>query len=386
MPKTISILGSTGSIGHSVLSIIDKKKKLFRINYLTANKNYKKICNQIIKYKPKTFIIEDKNIFKKVKKKFKNGNTKIFNEFSQKNLIKSEIIVSAIPGIVGLKPTIDSITFCKKLLIANKESIICGWNLIKNQATKKRVKIIPIDSEHYSILKLIEKEKIESINKIYLTASGGPFLRYKPFQFRNIKPSDAFKHPRWKMGKKISVDSSTIMNKLLELVEAQKIFNLPMNKLDILIHPESLVHAIIEFKNGLTKFLYHNTTMIIPIANAIFENNFDIKNFYKTNDRLIKSLNFEKVDKKNFPLIKLKSVINKYPSSSIIFNAANEELVSRFIQKKLPFLSIQKAIMNIQNDSNFKEYAVKRPQNIKEITKINDWAKKTIVKKIKKYV
>ena len=131
-----------------------------------------------------------------------------------------------------------------------------------------------------------------------------------------------------------------------------------MNKLDILIHPESLVHAIIEFKNGLTKFLYHNTTMIIPIANAIFENNFDIKNFYKTNDRLIKSLNFEKVDKKNFPLIKLKSVINKYPSSSIIFNAANEELVSRFIQK-LPFLSIQKAIMNIQNDSNFKEYAVK---------------------------
>ena len=219
-----------------------------------------------------------------------------------------------------------------------------------------------------------------------MTASGGPFLRYKPFQFRNIKPSDAFKHPRWKMGKKISVDSSTIMNKLLELVEAQKIFNLPMNKLDILIHPESLVHAIIEFKNGLTKFLYHNTTMIIPIANAIFENNFDIKNFYKTNDRLIKSLNFEKVDKKNFPLIKLKSVINKYPSSSIIFNAANEELVSRFIQKKLPFLSIQKAIMNIQNDSNFKEYAVKRPQNIKEITKINDWAKKTIVKKIKKYV
>ena len=172
MPKTISILGSTGSIGHSVLSIIDKKKKLFRINYLTANKNYKKICNQIIKYKPKTFIIEDKNIFKKVKKKFKNDKKKIFNEFSQKNLIKSEIIVSAIPGIAGLKPTIDIIKHTNKIAIANKESIICGWDLIKKEIQKHKTEFIPVDSEHFSIWYSLKYNK-DPINKIYITASGG---------------------------------------------------------------------------------------------------------------------------------------------------------------------------------------------------------------------
>ena len=170
----------------------------------------------------------------------------------------------------------------KKLLIANKESIICGWNLIEKLSKRYKTKIIPVDSEHFSILKLLENHKIKEIKKIYLTASGGPFLNYLPNQLKKIKPNEALRHPKWKMGKKISIDSSTLMNKILELIEAQKLFNLKIKSLDILIHPDSLVHAIVVLKNGLTKFIYHDTSMIIPLANAIFDGSLNIEKFYKT--------------------------------------------------------------------------------------------------------
>ena len=385
MKKTISILGSTGSIGLSTLSIVSAKKNFFQINFLSANKNYSLICKQIIKYKPKFFIVKNKLIYNKVKKKFAKNKTKILNDLNIKVLKKSDITVSAIPGISGLEPTINAIKLSKKILLANKESIICGWGLLKKEALKSNTKIIPVDSEHYSILKLLEKEKLSEIKKIYITASGGPFLNFKSKQFNKIKPKDAFKHPKWKMGKKISIDSSTLMNKMLELVEAQKLFDLPSEKLDILIHPESLVHAIVELKNGLKKFIYHDTSMIIPIANAIFEKNFNIDKIFKIKRKKFKkieNLSFENVNIKTFPVIMLKTKINQFPSSAIIFNAANEILVDLFLQKKMPFLSISKTIMRIQSDSNYKKYAIKKPKNIKEIIKIDEWARKTIIRKI----
>ena len=385
MKKTISILGSTGSIGLSTLSIVSAKKNFFQINFLSANKNYSLICKQIIKYKPKFFIVKNKLIYNKVKKKFAKNKTKILNDLNIKVLKKSDITVSAIPGISGLEPTINAIKLSKKILLANKESIICGWGLLKKEALKSNTKIIPVDSEHYSILKLLEKEKLSEIKKIYITASGGPFLNFKSKQFNKIKPKDAFKHPKWKMGKKISIDSSTLMNKMLELVEAQKLFDLPNEKLDILIHPESLVHAIVELKNGLKKFIYHDTSMVIPIANAIFEKNFNIDKIFKIKRKKFKkieNLSFENVNIKTFPVIMLKTKINQFPSSAIIFNAANEILVDLFLQKKMPFLSISKTIMRIQSDSNYKKYAIKKPKNIKEIIKIDEWARKTIIRKI----
>ena len=385
MKKTISILGSTGSIGLSTLSIVNTKKNFFKVNFLSANKNYTLICKQIIKYKPKFFIVKNKLIYSKVKKKFAKNKTKILNDLNIKVIKKSDITVSSIPGISGLEPTITAIKLSKKILIANKEAIICGWSLLKREALKYNTKIIPVDSEHYSILKLLEKEKVSEIKKIYITASGGPFLNFKSKQFKKIKPKDAFKHPKWKMGKKISIDSSTLMNKMLELVEAQKLFNLSSKKIDILIHPESLVHAIIELKNGLKKFIYHDTSMIIPIANAIFEKNLNIDKIFKIKKKKVKkieNLSFENVNNKIFPVIKLKTKINQFSSSAIIFNAANEILVDQFLQKKLPFLSISKTIMRIQSDSNYKKYAIKKPKNIKEIIKIDEWARKTIIRKI----
>ena len=385
MKKTISILGSTGSIGLSTLSIVNTKKNFFKVNFLSANKNFTLICKQIIKYKPKFFIVKNKLIYSKVKKKFAKNKTKILNDLNIKVIKKSDITVSSIPGISGLEPTITAIKLSKKILIANKEAIICGWSLLKREALKYNTKIIPVDSEHYSIFKLLEKEKISEIKKIYITASGGPFLNFKSKQFKKIKPKDAFKHPKWKMGKKISIDSSTLMNKMLELVEAQKLFNLSSKKIDILIHPESLVHAIIELKNGLKKFIYHDTSMIIPIANAIFEKNLNIDKIFKIKRKKVKkieNLSFENVNNKIFPVIKLKTKINQFSSSAIIFNAANEILVDQFLQKKLPFLSISKTIMRIQSDSNYKKYAIKKPKNIKEIIKIDEWARKTIIRKI----
>ena len=384
MKKKISILGSTGSVGLTTLKIIDQKKLFFSINLLSANKNFKIICKQINKYKPKIFVVTDEKIFKKVYFKFKKKNIRIYNNFKNIKLIKkNDITISAIPGIAGLEPTLQIIKFSKKILIANKESIICGWNLIKSEAKKYKSKIIPVDSEHFSILKLIKDHKLSEINKVYLTASGGPFLNYKKNKFKNIKPKDAIKHPKWKMGKKISIDSATLVNKMLELIEAQKIFNLPDNKLEILIHPESLVHAVIEFKNGLKKFIYHDTSMIIPLANAIFEESLNIDLFYnKKKKSSIESLKFKKVDKKIFPIIKIKKRLNEYPSTPIIINASNEILVDRFLNKKLPFLSIHKIIMAILNDRNYKKYAIRNPKNISQINIIDKWAKKTTMKKL----
>ncbi len=385
MRRLISILGSTGSIGLSTLKILDLKKSHFKPYLFSADKNYKLICKQINKYRPEIFLINNKTVYEKAKKKFRNHKIKIIKVLETKHLKKtSDITVLAIPGIEGLSPTILMIKKSKKMLLANKESIICGWSLIKKISLKAKTKIIPVDSEHFSISKLLESHKESEIKKIYLTASGGPFLNFKHSQLRKVKPKDAIKHPKWRMGKKISVDSATLMNKILELIEAQKLFNIPMKKLEILIHPESLVHAILELKNGLKKFIYHETSMIIPLANAIFDNKIDINLFLKSGKK-IENLNFKKVEKKIFPIIDIKKRLNEHPSTPIIINAANEVLVDQFLRKNIQFLSISLVLKKILKDSNYKNNAVKHPNTIKIINEINNWAKKRTLEKLKQF-
>ena len=191
------------------------------------------------------------------------------------------------------------------------------------------------------------------------------------------------KHPKWKMGKKVTIDSATLMNKILELIEAQLLFNLDLKKLDILIHPESLVHAVVELNNGLCKFIYHDTSMIIPIANAIYEDKLNINHFYIKKNNVIKDLTFKKVNKNIFPIIKLKKKLNEYPATPIIINAANEILVDQFLRKKIPFSSIYKFIMAILKDRNYRKYAIKRPKNINQIFKVDNWARNRILEKLK---
>jgi 1-deoxy-D-xylulose-5-phosphate reductoisomerase len=372
-------------VGTSTLSIIDSDKKNFQPFIFTANKNYKLICNQIKKYQPKIFLISDYNTFLKVFKKFKKSKTKIINNINKINSkSKSDIAVTAIPGIAGLEPTMKMVTSSKKVLIANKESIICGWDLIFNKAKKNKTELIPVDSEHYSILKLLENKKKNIIKKIYLTASGGPFLNYTSKRLRRVKPSQALKHPKWKMGKKISIDSATLMNKIFELIEAQKLFNLSSDKIDIIIHPNSLVHAILELKNGLKQFIYHETSMKIPIANALYDGDIDIRKIFSIKKKVdFEDLIFKKVNKRIFPAIILKKKLNQYPSAPIIVNAANEILVDQFLRGKIAFLDIIKIILTILKDNNYKKYAIKKPKNLNQINLIDLWARAKTLNKLK---
>ena len=379
MKKLISILGSTGSIGLTTLNIIDKKKNYFRPFIFSANKNYILICKQIIKYKPKYFLINNEKIFNRVRKKIRIKTVNIIRSYDEiKKTNDLSITIAAIPGLEGLMQIIKLIKNSEKILIANKEAIVCGWNLIKKIAEKNNTKLIPMDSEHYSIFKLIENYKLNEIKKIYITSSGGPFLNYKIHQFKKIKPKDALKHPKWKMGKKITVDSSTLVNKILELIEAQKLFNISSKKLGVIIHPNSLVHAVVTFNNGITKMLYHPTSMIIPIANAIFDGKLDIEKFYnekKKKKNEIESLIFNKVDTKKFPIIKLQHKVNEFPSTSIIFNAANEVLVDQFLKKKISYEAIIKGLSQILRDRNYKKYAIRNAKTIDQISAIDSWAR-----------
>ena len=382
MKKSICILGSTGSIGKSSISLISKNKKVFSIDLLMANSNYKLISEQIKKYQPKYFIINNYKIYLKIKNKFRKTKIKILNNINDVRLQKkSDIVISSISGIAGLKPTLHMIKFTKKILLANKESIICGWNLISRELKKNKTKVIPVDSEHFS-LKLLLDNNQDEIEKIYITASGGPFLNSKK---KKISVNDAINHPRWSMGKKISVDSATMVNKVLELQEARLLFSKYKNKLDIIIHPESFIHAIIIFKNGLSKMLYHYPDMKIPLANAIFEKKTNLKNILKLKNSDYfsnKKFHFLKTNNKNFPAIKFVNLIDKFPSSSIILNAGNEILVDLFLKKIIQFNSIIKYLSSLLRDKNYKKYAIKKPKNINEILIIDSWARERVLKKI----
>ena len=381
MKKKIAILGSTGSIGRTSLKIFQKNLRQFNICVLSANLNYNLINTQIKKYRPKYFIITNKEVYNKIKIKFKKNKVKILNDFSDlpKSKKKFDITVSAIVGIAGLKPTLKFIKISKKVLLANKETAICGSHIIKKICKKNNSKIIPIDSEHFSINQLTNNCKDNEIKKIYITASGGPFLRKKIKFFKNIKAVEAIKHPKWSMGKKISIDSSNLMNKVLEVIEAIRLFPFRSDKYEIIIHPQSLVHAIVSFKNGQTKFLYHETDMSIPISNAIYENKVDIETLSKFKNNFTNSfdaLRFEKVDKKRFPIVTFLTKNIHMNSGAIILNASNEVLVDSFIKNKIGFNDIYSYLRRVFRDRDFKKYAVKKNPDIKEIYKIDNWARK----------
>ena len=284
--------------------------------------------------------------------------------------------MSAITGIAGLEPTINIIPLTLKIAIANKESIICGWNLIKKKLLKYNTKFIPVDSEHFSLYSLIGTSNINNIENAILTASGGPFLNLPLSKFSSISKHNAVNHPNWKMGNKISIDSATMMNKVFEIVEAQRIFDIKLNKLGILIHPKSYVHAIVKFKNGLIKTLIHETSMTIPIFNSIYDQ--DTKNF-KTNKINLNSLNnldFKEVDIKRYPITEvLKQFSNKVTLFDTVVVASNDELVDQFLNNKIKFIQINKLLKKIINLPEFIKYKRKTPVNIVEIINLNDYVR-----------
>ena len=376
--KKIVILGSTGSIGISLINIIKKDKRKFKIELLTANKNYKKLIKQIKFFNVKNVIITDKKSFLITKEILKNKNINIYNDFnSLSKILKNRNIdytMSAISGFDGLEPTLNIIKFTKIIAIANKESIICGWDLIKKQLNKFNTKFMPIDSEHFSIYSLIDDIKSKNLEKVYITASGGPFRKYPLKFFKNITLKKALIHPNWSMGKKISIDSATMMNKVFEVIEAKKIFNLKYNQLEILIHPQSYLHAMVKFKNGLTKLLIHDTNMTIPIFNSLypkFENKI-ISN--KLDIKKLNTLDLHEINQKRFPAI---SIIKKLKDTDSLFETvivvANDCLVNLFIQKKIKFTDISNNLLKILNKKEFIKYKHIKPKNIDEINKLSNY-------------
>ena len=309
MKKKIIILGSTGSIGKNTIDVIRRNKTDFKIELLSTNKDLNQILKQAKEFKVKNIIINNKKKFLEAKSKLKKNKIKIFNNFESldKIFLRKKLYYSmvSISGLDGLKPALKCAKFSKNLAVVNKESIICGWDLIQKQIKRYNTNFIPIDSEHFSIFSLLQNHNISEIEKIYITASGGPFVNLTKKKFNKIKLKDALKHPNWKMGKKITIDSSTLMNKVFEVIEAKNIFNIGYEKISILIHPKSYIHAIIKFKNGLIKILVHEPDMRIPIQNSL--KNVFIKNIKNKplNIKILNNLKLNKVDTVKFPLINI---------------------------------------------------------------------------------
>ena len=377
MKKKIAILGSTGSIGQTTCEIIKKNKKDFKVVLLSTNNNVNKIYKQALLLDVKNLIIKNKLKYFKYQSKFKKKKIKVFFNVNDLNKIvkkKIDYTMCSVSGLAGLKSTLKAIEFSKAVGIANKESIVCAWNLISKKLKKYNTKFIPIDSEHYSIWTLLQDTKINSVNEIIITASGGPFLNTPMSQLSKIKLNQALNHPVWSMGKKISIDSSTMMNKIFEIIEAQKIFNLDVKKFKILIHPKSYIHSIVIFNNGIIKILAHDADMKIPIINSIYNNNKIIKT--KINLKNLNNLELSKPDVIKFPSIKfLKYLNNKNSMFETILTTANEQLVELFMKNKIKYLDIIKYLNKIINLSEFKPYFKKKPKNLNQIIKLSTYVK-----------
>ncbi len=371
MKKKIVILGSTGSIGNTLINIIKKNKEKFKILLLSADRDYLSLFKQAKLFNVKHLIITNKNSYELLKIKCKKNKINVYNNFDDlEKILKSKIdyTMSAITGIEGLKPTIKLIKFSKKIAIANKESIICGWNIIKNELKKFNTKFIPVDSEHFSLWYALKNINHQKIAKIYLTASGGPLLNLPIYKLKNVNINQALKHPNWKMGKKISIDSSTLMNKVFEVIEARNVFNISYKKISILTEPSSYVHAIIKYNDGMIKIIAHDTTMKIPIFNTLYE---DQQKKYDNFDLKIKKLNnlkFKTVNKKQFPVVNiLKMLQDKNTLFETVIVCVNDELVYLFLEKKIKYNEIYQLLFDIIKDKQFTKYRYTKVKKIEDI-------------------
>ena len=379
MKKKIAIIGSTGSIGQTLLNIIKKNKHKFEIILLTADKSHETLLNQAKEFEVKNLIITDKISYEKLKYKTKFTKIKVFNEFNKFDKIfksKVDYVMSSIIGIEGLEPTINIIKYTNKIAIANKESIICGWNLIKKELKKNRTKFIPVDSEHFSIWYSLQSNPLDQIEKIYITASGGPLLKLPIKKIKNATISLALKHPNWKMGKKISIDSATMMNKVFEVIEASKIFDISYNKISILIEPSSYIHALIKFNDGMIKIIAHDTTMTIPIFNTLNQGNMSKLITKKIDTKKLNKLNFSNVDLKRFPSVKiLKQMKKKDTLFETVIVSANDELVNLYLNNTIKFDDISKILIKLTKKKEFAKYKWILPNSIKSIENLSKYVR-----------
>ncbi len=355
--KRLTILGATGSIGKNALKVIDAKPERFEVHYLTAGKNGQLLVEQAKKYNPKSVAIADDSQYFFVKNELKPLGIEVLSgrggilHIAEKN--DADLAINAIVGAPGLEPTYRCIEAGIDVALSNKESLVMAGKLIMNLLKERNVKLYPIDSEHSAIWQCLVGEKPESIKRIILTGSGGPF-RTKPVEeFQYIKPEDALKHPTWNMGKKITIDSATMMNKGLEIIEAKWLFDIPPEKIDVIIHPQSIIHSMVEFIDGSVKAQLGLPDMKLPIQYALnYPERINVA-WEDTDFSKIGKLNFETPDFQKFPSIKLAyNALKRGGTAPAILNVVNESAVYAFLDNKIKFTDIsafaEKALSEIK--------------------------------------
>ena len=363
--KTVSILGSTGSVGKNTLEVISSLSDRLDVYAISCNQNTSLLYEQIIKYKPRVAVITNHEKYNEFLNEYGNeiNVTRILfgdeglNEISSHDDV--DIVVAAIVGFECLRPTIDALSTNKTVIIANKEILVAAGEMLISTLSKSDAKLIPVDSEHNALLQILLSSGLEykinnreyyesNINHLTITASGGPFIDLDVSEFKNIKPKDAIKHPTWDMGQKISVDSSTMMNKGLEIIEAKLLFNLNLDKINAIIHRQSTVHALVEFFDGTVIAHMSDPDMKIPISYAL---TFPHRVYKSASNKFIyNDLTFEEIPISKFPCYKIaRSVAETGKNSGLILNAANEISVEYFLNDKITYIDIPNIIEEVLN-------------------------------------
>ncbi|MBD22406.1 MAG: 1-deoxy-D-xylulose-5-phosphate reductoisomerase [Alphaproteobacteria bacterium] len=370
MKKKVTIFGSTGSIGLSTLDIINQHNDKYEIVGLSINNNYKKLLEQVSKFKPKIVSIKDSMSFEKFKNKNTLKNLKILNgndSFDDILDYETDIVVAAITGSAGLLPVVGAVKRGITIALANKESLVCSGSLVTSLAKKNGSMILPVDSEHNAIYQVLDLKNKNNVSKLILTASGGPFLNKKLDDLENITPEEAIKHPNWSMGKKISVDSATMMNKGLELIEAHYLFDMPHEKIDIVVHPESIIHSCVEYSDGSILSQMGNPDMRTPISYTLAYPDRIPTHVEKLKLSEIKKLTFFEPDFNKFPCLELAYTSLKIKKSApTVLNAANEIAVDAFLNRKIAFLSIHKIVEKTLNKAS-----ISNINSIKDVVEID---------------
>ena len=356
--KRIAIFGSTGSIGTQALDVIAEHPDKFSAEILTAQTNHELLVKQALAFNPNCVVIGDETKYKKVKEALANTSVKVFAGETALQEVAAfdsyDMMLAAIVGYAGLKPTLVAIENGKPIALANKETLVVAGEIIMQKALEKRVPIIPVDSEHSAIFQCLVGEGRNRIEKIILTASGGPFLGKKPNFLVNVKRDHALQHPNWSMGAKITIDSATLMNKGLEMIEAKWLFNLEPDQIQVVIHPQSIIHSMVQFQDGSIKAQMGLPDMKLPIQYALafpkrIDNNFPRYDFKKPG-----TLSFEEPDLRTFKNLALAiDAMNKGGNMPCVLNAANEIAVFAFLKNRIGFLDITEVVERAINKINF---------------------------------
>ncbi len=379
--KYISILGSTGSIGTQTLDVVRENRDKLTVNAISGNENIELLKNQILEFSPKLCAVMNEEKAMELKELLPSDCkteivTKMDGLISVATYSEAEIIVTAVSGMVGLKPTIEAIKLGKTIALANKETLVAGGEFIMNLAKKHKAAILPVDSEHSAIFQSLAANKHKEINKLIITASGGPFRGKMIDELENVTVAEALKHPNWSMGKKITIDSATLMNKGLELIEASILFDVPVEKIEIVVHPQSIVHSAVEYIDHSIIAQLGEPNMRVPIQYALFYPDRMPNNLKSISLAEIGQLTFEKPDNNTFKCLSLAIEALKIGGTMpAVLNAANEASVELFLQDRINFLDIANINERIMSKHNPKTIS-----SLDVILEAEAWVKSEIKK------